>query len=334
MMNSTTTSTPQLQQSSEPESLTEIPHDLPVPEVVLTPGVSFPELIDNTARSSYTKCGTYFYWGTIRHLRLAGGNIHLHAGGSFAKGLEVARRAFYERGASLVNAEEEGLKALYDEYAKAADLEPAKYADKSVEGMVRAYEAYMLQYPFGSDSISPLMLPSGRAAVEFSFAVPLPIMHPETGNPLLYGGRFDMLGLYNKSLFIVDEKTASQLGDQWMRNWDLDSQNTGYVWGSRQYGFPVAGAINRGVGLLKTKTTFAEAINYRPQWMIDRWFGQLLWDIEDMISCWKNKRFRFALDKSACNAYGGCSYKTLCESPTPERWIAAHYVEHIWNPLA
>lgn len=325
------TSTPT---STQQSPVQELPQELPPPpKIELNPSVSFPELIDNTARSAFTKCGQYFYWNTLRHLRLAGGNIHLHAGGALAKAFEVARRSFYEKNMPLAEAERLGLAALYEAYKTEEELEPAKYADKSIEGMVRAYEAYMLQYPLGADTLTPLILPNGRAAVEFSFALPLPINHPETGNPLLYGGRFDWIAVYNKSLFVCDEKTASQLGDQWMRNWDLDSQNTGYIWGARQFGFNIVGAINRGIGLLKTKTTFAEAITYRPQWMIDRWFGQLMWDIEEMINCWKNKRFRFALDKSACNSYGGCSYKTLCESPTPERWVPAHYDEHHWNPL-
>ena len=42
----------------------------------------------------------------------------------------------------------------------------------------------------------------------------------------------------------------SSLGEAWAKPWDLDSQFTGYVRAALEYGFPVAGVVIRGVGLL------------------------------------------------------------------------------------
>src|SRR3990172_5087025 len=101
----------------------------------------------------------------------------------------------------------------------------------------------------------------GEFGIEFSFAAAIPeVKHPETGDPILFCGRFDQLAEYNKMLFVEDEKTTTSLGEQWRNNWDLDSQFTGYVWGAKQFGLPVVGAIVRGIGLLKTKTTHQEVI--------------------------------------------------------------------------
>lgn len=271
----------------------------------------------------------------MQSLRLKGsGNIHLVAGGAFAKGLEVARRAFYQYKKSTIEAERLGRLALIEDYGD-EEMDPARSGDKSLEGMLRGFEAYMLEYPLGQDTIVPYIAPNGEAAVEFSFAVPIPgTKHPETGNPLLYAGRFDMLGVFNNQLYVVDEKTTSSLGDKWARQWDLDSQFTGYCWAARQYGYHVNGAIIRGVGLLKTKTTHAEAIISRAPWTVDRWLEQLQWDIQDMIAMWKANRYKLALDKSMCDAYSGCPYKVLCESPEPERWRKTHFKVSVWNPLS
>lgn len=298
-----------------------------------SPTPDFPEVISNTARSAWLKCETYFWRYIIQSLRLRALNIHLEAGGAFAKSLCESRRAFYEKKLEASEAENVGLQALYDTYPK-EEMDPARSGDKSVEGMVRGYESYMLEHPFHSDFVQPLILPNGRAAVEFSFASPLEVNHPVTGNPILFSGRFDMLGVFNNSLFVVDEKTASQLGEQWKRNWDLDSQFTGYVWGAKQFGHPVVGAVIRGIGLLKTKTTHEEVITYRPPWVIDRWYDETNTIVERMITAWKNKKYLHALDKFQCNSYGGCPMKLLCESPNPDQYIESHYMVRPYDPLA
>lgn len=304
-------------------------------EIVIPPPTStFPEVIDNSMRSAFTKCGQQFLRQYVQHLRMKGTNVHLHAGGAFAKGLEVTRKAYFDQGKPAQEAENEGLQALYTAYGDPDDMEEARNADKTLPGMVRAFESYWLEYPLGKDYLVPHKAQGGQSCVEFSFAQIIPeLLHPETGMPLLYCGRFDVLAEMKGALFVQDEKTASQLGEQWKRNWDLDSQFTSYIWGAKTFGYPVAGAVIRGIGLLKTKTTHEEVITYRGQWQIDRWLEQLIRDVKRMIESWKENYYDYALDKSACNAFGGCSYRTLCDSPSPENWIDTHYQRVVWNPL-
>lgn len=293
----------------------------------------FPVLIDNTARSNWERCQEYFFRASLQQVRLRGKNIHLSAGGAFAKGLEVCRRRFFEDGWSVMQAEQAGLEALRESYPK-VPMVPARNGDKSLENVEKAFGSYWLTYPLKDGPVLPMIYPNGQAAVEFRFCIAIPgTKHPETGDPILYAGRFDMLGLFKDMLWVVDEKTATQLGDQWRNNWTLDSQFTGYCWAARQWGYPVAGAIVRGIGLLKTKITHEEVITYRPEWQIDRWLEQLQYEVEDMITAWKRKRFHKALDKHSCNAFGGCAYTLLCESPHPEQWLDNNYEVVHWNPL-
>lgn len=298
----------------------------------------FPVAITNTIRESFVNCHQKAYWAHFRQRVPAFPSIHLHAGASFAKGLEVARRSFYELGLSQDASEQAGRDALIDAYGTFDSDHGMEDSNKSLSNMIRAFEDYFMEYALGVDSIKPHMTPEGKAALEFSFAIPTNVKNPQTGDPILYSGKFDMLGVQQDTLWVVDEKTTSQLGQQWANQWDLNSQFTGYCMAAREYGYPVAGAIIRGIGLLKTKISHVQVPVYRSQWQIDRWWAQLHRDIQMMVALYEaddgsGTEFDFALG-AACSSYGNCPYKKLCMSPTPEQWLAVDYVKSDYNPLS
>jgi len=303
--------------------------------LLLTPSLdtlSFPQTIDNTIRSTFAHCQQKFVYSHLHKLSPQGTNVHLHAGGAFAHGMEATRRAYFEQNLSPDDAVAVGVGALIKFYG---DYEAPEGSAKSLERMAGALEYYFSIHRLDNDFLTPYTSSSGERGIEFSFSIPLPIPHPETGEPLLYCGRFDMLATHkNGSLFVVDEKTSTSLGAQWSRNWNLDSQFTGYLWGAQQYGLPVSGAIIRGISILKTKYDTAEAIIYRPQWQIERWYTQLLREVEYMLRIYADTKLAFAnLDKHGCNAYGGCAYERLCSSPNPEAWASQYYETNTWDPL-
>lgn len=292
---------------------------------------NFPALIDNTMRSDFINCPQKMMRSFVQNWSPNTPSIHLHAGGSFAAGLEAARRSFYEQGQDESHARRDGLQRLMEFYG---DVEApiTRSGDKSLENVIKAYDSYMERYRLGQDPIKPHMI-NGRAMVEFSFSIPTQVKHPQTGDPILYGGRADMIGEMGDALWVTDEKTASALGDQWADQWSLDSQFTGYIAAAQLYGYPVAGALIRGVGLLKTKITHSEVHLHRAPWQIERWWQQLHRDIQRMIRCWEEDYWDYAISKSQCAAYGGCPFKLLCESPDPESYIPIHYRQRTWNPL-
>lgn len=296
--------------------------------------IPFPSLLDNSAISSFKKCPTDWYYGSLRSIAKKGGNLHLHFGGAYAAGLEAGRKAFYDEGLG----EETAIAIALDAATKFwgdYEIDENFAGAKNYERLMGAIVEYFAQYPLSSDIIKPFRLANGKSAVEFTFAIPLPnVRHPVTGDPLLYGGRFDMLAERAGVLFVEDDKTASQLGSQWMRNWTLDAQFTGYCWAARDFGYPVAGAIIRGLSILKNGYGHAQAITSRPDWQIDRWLQSTEHTVRLMIAYWEQGAFPLALDKHACNSYGGCGYHQLCESPNPESWIALNYEPKVWNPLA
>lgn len=183
------------------------------------------------------------------------------------------------------------------------------------------------------DPIRPFKTEGGEYMIEFTFAIPTEIKNPSTGNPIMYAGRCDMIGVLMDSIWVTDEKTTTSLGEQWAKQWLLDSQMTGYIYAARKHGFNAVAALVRGVGLLKRDITHAEAQVHRGQWELDRWWNQLHDDLNDMVKAYERFDFRMALDKHMCNAFGGCPFLMFCDSQDPKQW-ANQYRVRVWDPTA
>lgn len=284
--------------------------------------------------ASFRSCPHKFFRQYMQHWKPKTESVHLVAGGAFASGIEAARRSFYEgtdgAAGSLEVAEAEGLKALIEHYG---DFECPATSAKSLDRMCGALEFYFDQYPLGADGMEPIRLASGKRGIEFSFAEPLPITHPVTGDPLLYTGRADMVAHFAHGIYVVDEKTTSSLGPSWSRQWEMRAQFTGYQWACQQsLGVKPEGAIIRGVSILKTKYDTQQALTYRAPWEIDRWLEQTCRDLARMIKMWGEGYFDFALDH-ACAEYGGCSLLQVCKSPDPDSWLPMYFEQRVWDPL-
>lgn len=319
----------------------------------------FPHALDSTMLAAFRSCPHKMFRQYVQHWKPKAESVHLVAGGAFASGIEAARRAFFEGKAYVSKAERGfvrlldehevekfrdspglegdresaealGLQALIDHYG---DFECPSDSAKSLERTCGALEFYFENYPLGADGMDPINLSGGKRGIEFSFAHPLPVNHPVTGDPILYTGRADMIADFAGGVYIVDEKTTSSLGASWSRQWEMRAQFTGYSWACREFGIDTAGTIIRGVSILKTKYDTQQAITNRAGWELDRWLEQTCRDIERMIKQWKEGWWDFALDH-ACAEYGGCSMLQICKSNDPETWLPMYFEQRVWDPLA
>lgn len=295
----------------------------------------FPDYLDSTMLNSAKSCSMKFNWSFLRDLHPQGTSIHLTAGAAIAAGLQAARLFYYDpkhpvRGRVHID---ELLEAAFPAFCKEwGNADFHEDHQKSFVNSFCALEAYLLEHHPFMESVQPLRSPDGKPRVEFSFAIPLPISHPTTGDPLLYCGRFDLLGEWNGLPCILDEKTTSALGETWRKQWDLRGQFLGYCWACQQLGYPVRNVIVRGIALLKTQYNFLTVPVHYPQYLIDRWYISTLKTVEDLIFTWQNNGYNYNLG-DACSAYGGCSYKVLCEANNPEEWVS-HFAVSKWNPIA
>lgn len=319
----------------------------------------FPHVLDATILATWRSCRQKAFRQYIQHWKPKEESVHLVAGGAFAKGIEVARRAFFEgvyevplveygdltpdgnrkrtvtwQHRTVVPGNREsstaaGLAALIAAYG---DFECPPEIAKSLDRTAGALEFYFDKYPLGDDGCLPVRFPDGKYAIEFSFADPLPILHPVSGDPILYAGRADMIANFAGGVYIVDEKTTSSLGASWPRQWEMRAQFTGYTWAAANAGIATNGALVRGISILKTKYDTMQVPTYRPDWEVDRWLEQTIRNIQDMIACWQEGYWDWALD-GACAEYGGCSLQRICKSKEPETWLPMYFEQRVWDPL-
>ena len=304
--------------------------------------IPFPTAIDSTMRAAFSACPTKFFNSyLLKKTASSNKSVHLVFGGAYAAALEAMRQSYYGTESGNLNAAREaGAQALVRHWHNEGYDPNPEGTPKTLANCLRAFDSYLDFWRPADDHLAPLELSAGKFAIEFSFALPIPgIYHPETQEPLLYSGRFDMLAQGRKgALYVVDDKTAGQLGKTLTSSMRLKSQFTGYVWACQQFGYNVQHVIIRATQTLKTKIEHVELVEERPQYLIDRWLDQLRRDCTRMIFMWDNFTicdlpFDRSLDE-ACGSYGGCEFADACAAVNPQEYLETFYSHREWDPLS
>ena len=274
-------------------------------------------------------------WEFMEHWKSPFPNVHLHAGKAWASALESARLAYYANGETSRDAQAIGLETLIREYGDFIAPERGSGSAKSLDRLIEAFVYYFNTFPLESDPAQPHIGPEGKPMVEFNFALPIhpDLLHPETGDPILFAGRADMVARFAGALTIYDDKTTSALGGSWANQWTRRSQFTAYTWAAHQYGIPVSQVLVRGIAILKTTINHAQAIPVRTKHHIEEWHGQVIRDIRRAIECWKEGYWDVNLSDS-CSSFGGCMFQQPCQSSNPEPWLAGgNFQRRVFDPI-
>lgn len=296
----------------------------------------FPSVISSSLRASFNSCYRKFYYEQIYGIARRGANVHLHFGSAFASAMETFRTVYHTTpGDPAFRFEEAAIAGFLKAIQYYGDYTPPDTESKNFDRLISCYIEALVTYDPRTDPVQTSIGPDHRPRVEFSFAHPVPeVRHPVSGDPLIFSGRFDQLADFSQLLYIFDDKTTKALGPQWDRQWELRSQFSGYCWGARESGFLVAGAIIRGMGILKSEIKTQESIVYRPQWMVDRWRERLTWDLRRMVDAWNSNYWPHTGEESgACSEYGGCPFSILCKTNSPESYIGPNYTDYRYRPL-
>lgn len=288
---------------------------------------TFPNVIDSTILLS-TACPTKFFYQFCLGLSPVEKSVHLHAGGAFAHGVEAVRKNFYLEKQPLDIALLNGWREFMNYWG---DYESPDNSYKDFANVSAALFDYFHNYNPSNDYIQPFIKSDGTPAVEFTFALPLPIKHPDTGEFLIYAGRCDMLGMYQNMGCIVDEKTSYSFPAEWAKLFSMRGQFIGYTWAAQQFGFPISMCVVRGIAIQQRSIKHLEAIMQFPQWQIDRWYEEMLVKVQYIVDVWKKKDFPLNYG-DICSAYGGCPQLDLCTSQNPEAWLPSFSIRR-WNPL-
>lgn len=292
-----------------------------------------PPYIDSTMISAFRSCPRKFYYEFILGLRPPGISVDLHAGGAFAHCLEVVRKEVFLNGRTLNEATLRA-NAAFEIYWGNFVIPEHKKTNKRPDRVWAAVESYFDQYPPHTDHIQPYRV-GGKPTFEFTFAIPLDLpgfpVHPVSGEPFLYSGRFDLLGEYLGLPIVEDDKTSGT-GHyaNWSEKWDLRSQFIGYTWACQQLGLPVSSVAVRGIGILMGSIAHAEVIKPYSDALRARWLEQLRRDLHRLVNAWNEGYFDYNLGES-CTDFGNCIFTQPCQSPEPEPWLKTFVVRR-WNP--
>lgn len=293
----------------------------------MTHELPFPNTIDATMLEEWNNCHNQFKWARHQRLKEKGESIHLIAGAAFHRGLEVARDLYWNGQHPEEASIAAGLSTLWATYGD--PIVPEKVY-KTWDRVATSYVSYFEKWPLPT---APCVAKLGeRYAVEFNFAIPIEVLHPQTGNPIVLAGRVDWIAVYNDALYTADEKLVKGIGANWANEYDLRGQFFMYEWAARQYGINVMGTVVRGVACLKEDIKHAQVIVMHKGWEIDRWYQQTEKTIHEMIDSWKRGEWEMNYANS-CTSYGGCPFRMLCRSPNPSAWFH-EYEEEKWDPLA
>lgn len=303
---------------------------------------------DSVSLTSILSCARRYQYAIIRglHPKSPQYAIALVFGILFHKGCEVYHKA-EAAGADHEEAMRTAVKALLADPATATlpidatIVEMAENTDEDDDGITyrnskirtryylfRALVWYFEHYI--NDPCKTIILPSGAAAAELSFRVPLPI--EIAGTPLLLCGHIDRGVEFNNFLYVSDYKTSKSITKQWTQMFDLSHQMTGYsTAGQIIFDRPVKGAIVDGVALQVGQVKFGRSFTNRTKGQIGEYFdllrhvGRLAvqhYELDD-----------YPMNTASCYF---CDYKDICRQPPEyrEAHIRQHYFEKQgWNPL-
>jgi hypothetical protein len=292
----------------------------------------FPSVIDNSILSDFKACPAKCKLTYFDEWKPRGQSVHLHAGASFARGLEIVRRGFYEEDLHEDDCRALGVKELLRFYGDFQPPTTGTGANKTALRMAGALEFYFDRYPLNHQTAYPVIMPGGKRGIEFSFANPLPLNNPDTGEPLIYCGRADGIFHHAGGIYIFDDKTTSRLGPTWAAQWKLRSQFSGYCWAARESGLKVDGVVVRGVSILKDKYDTLEDISFRSDFLLAQWYQETLVWTQRLIDAYTTGTWLHNFDH-ACSDFGGCGFDEICDREDPLPWLERSHERRHWDPV-
>jgi hypothetical protein len=300
----------------------------------------FPLVLSNTDLSSWSSCQLKWFRERCQSWRKPSFNNDLAAGGSFAKGLETVRKAYYNDKLSAIEVIDLGyytvIESLHDEMAKSnASTETLK----SPERMGLALKEYFRYFPLDNEEVIPAQLEDGTHAIEHKFTVELPILHPELGVPLIFKGKLDMFAQSMGRTYIVDEKTTKAIKSNEADLLATAGQFIGYAWLAREKGIITVGAKVRKIAIQIKEIKCEEIEIPITDYMINLWYESMLSKVTEMVEKYKatmegsNFKSHFVPDfQHGCTSFfRPCSFQDGCKSKYGENFISSNYEQLVWD---
>lgn len=265
-------------------------------------------------------------------------SVHLLFGGWFAAGLERYYK-FVAQGQSSNEALITAVRwAMIDTWEYEVDEEgnrvpgtgapwASDHPAKTRENLIRSLVWYVDQYE--NNLMEVVMLPDGRAAVEYSFTLAVE-------RDILFCGHIDRLVTYGGDYYLMDQKTTgSTITPRFFDQFNPDTQMSMYTFaGKAIYDLPIKGVVIDGAQIAVGFTRFERGFTHRTEAQLEEWYYDALYHIS--LAQVATKAGKFPKNTTSCDKYGGCMFRGVCsKSPqVRDNFLRADFVKRPrWNPL-
>lgn len=281
---------------------------------------------DSTSIKYAQKCLRYYKYKMIDNWEPRNSSVHLIFGGHYAKALEFFHK-LRAKGFSVDNALHEIVKNVLEATWINGKPWDSGHDKKTRNTLIRSIIWYVDQ--FHDEEIKTVILPDGKAAVEYSFTL-------QIDNGLLLSGHIDRLCLHGGDYYVMDQKTTSTtINGRFFDAFNPDTQMSLYTFAGRAiYDLPVKGVIIDCAQIAVGFTRFDRGFTFRTDDQLDEWYDGILSDIERAQKATATNDF--PVNPSSCGNYGGCEFRNICsKSPSSrENFLRADFVKRKpWNPL-
>jgi len=193
--------------------------------------------------------------------------------------------------------------------------------------LIRSIIWYLEQ--FAADPATPVILDSGKPAVELSFTLPV-------DDDILLAGHLDRLAEYADNMYVMDQKTTgSALTSYYFDQYSPDTQMSLYTFaGQHIYKLPVKGVIIDAAQIAVGFTRFARGFTMRTAGQLTEWYDQTMRLIHRTRKQTQDRELD--MNPSSCGNFGGCEFRGICslDPNARERFLRADFDKGpSWDPL-
>lgn len=290
---------------------------------------------DSTSLKWAQTCPRYYKYKMLDCWESARKSVHLTFGGHYATALEH----YHKHCANGLTSLESLVEVVHETLINTWEIVGSKDGvpigkpwdsmdnAKTRDNLIRSIVWYVDQ--FEDEDIKTLILPDGKAAVEYSFTL-------EIDDGFVLCGHIDRLCDYGGSYYIMDQKTTgSTITPRYFEQFIPDTQMSLYTFAGRAiFDLPVKGVIIDAAQIAVGFTRFERGFTFRTDSQLDEWYENTLTNIHQARENAKNNEF--PMNPTACGNYGGCEFRKICSlSPEiREQFLKADFVKRkSWNPL-
>lgn len=316
-------------------------------------------VVDNSAIETFTTCPRYAQYYLTYAREAHARNAALTFGGAVHKGCEAIELLEATGQSSETETAQKVLRFFTENPAP-----PDEY--RTPQNALELLAHYRVRKTF-PDYQWKVLSDDGGLLVERAFEVPLGVLQVDTDIQLpiwdsprrvravhvAWSGRIDLVAECNNKNRVVDNKTSSIGGDQFIQDFQLSNQTIGYVWAARQLwpdlnidGFCLNAfhlkKPSAGKGLMETgprggppALSFFRAYFDYSNTRIAQWEHNAMTLCEDFVHCLVRDEFPMHV-KWCFGKYGKCQFHDICTIDEPEIRMkmlqSDAYKDVTWNP--